>query len=408
MTTTIPTVPPTRSDHTPRRSRPRVGARIAAFARKLAWRLFFFWLGGIKVSGKLPAGGCVVVANHTSHADAPVLIASLRARSAPRVAAARDYWFGRWFRRMVCTLLVGAFPMDRHGAAAYPSLRAEAGPLLAAGHAVVIFPEGTRDGGELGEFRRGAFRLAAEHGVPVVPVAVCETRKMLAKRGRLRPQRIGVRIGAPMVDADEVRARTEVAALADGYRPKDSRVRRRVARFAASGWGLVFVATWSFTEALSWPLIPESLLAILCVAAPRIAPRLIATTVLASVAGGVVALGIYSSTPIRLPQPLTTDRMTAQVRTELRAEGADAVRYQPSSAIPYKLYSAEAGRMGIPAGEWAVNSLLARGERMVIIGFIMTMIGVLFQRWRRFFLAWVVSFAAVFTVGLTLLVQMWS
>ncbi|OLF05852.1 hypothetical protein BLA60_34285 [Actinophytocola xinjiangensis] len=392
----------------PTRRRPRAGAQLAALARKVGWRLFFFLLGGIKVHGRLPAGGCVVVANHSSHADAPVLAASLRARSAPRVAAAWDYWFRGWFRRVVCTRLVGAFPMHRQGSDAYLSLREQAGPLLAAGQAVVVFPEGTRGGGELGEFRGGAFRLAAEYGVPVVPVAVCGTGRMLAKRGRLRPQRIGVRIGAPLEAPDKDRARAEVAALIEGHRPRDSRLRVRIARLAASRWGLALVAAWSFTEALSWPLIPESLLAILCVAAPRFAPRLILTTVLASVAGGVAALGLYAATPVTLPQPLTTDRMLVQVRTELRAEGAAAVAHQPSSAIPYKLYSAEAGRMGVNAGEWAVNSLTARGERMVIIGAVLALIGVLAQRWRRFYPVWVVAFTGLFVVGLTLLVRMWS
>lgn len=405
---TIQAIAPVRTDPAPPPAKPRIGARLAALVRKLCWRLFFFWLGGIKVTGTLPAGGCVVVANHSSHADAPVLVASLRARSAPRVAAAWDYWFRGWFRRVVCTRLVGAFPMRRNGSEAYHSLREQAGPLLAAGHAVVVFPEGTRNSGELGEFRGGAFRLAAEYGVPVVPVAVCGTGTMLAKRGRLRPQRIGVRIGAPLVAADEERARATVAELIDGHRPKDSRLRRRVARLAASWWGVGLVAAWSFTEALSWPLIPESLLAILCVAAPRYAPRLILTAVAASVAGGATALAIYAATPVTLPQPLTTDRMLTQVRTELRAEGADAVWHQPSSAIPYKMYSAEAGRMGVPVGEWAVNSLAARGQRMVTIGAVLAMIGVLAQRWRRFYPAWVVTFTAVFAVGLTLLVRMWS
>ena len=47
---------------------------------------------------------------------------------------------------------------------------------------VMIFPEGTRsEGGELLPFKDGAFRLAIETGVPILPIAVAGTRHMMAK-----------------------------------------------------------------------------------------------------------------------------------------------------------------------------------------------------------------------------------
>jgi 1-acyl-sn-glycerol-3-phosphate acyltransferase len=47
---------------------------------------------------------------------------------------------------------------------------------------VMIFPEGTRSlSGELGEFRDGAFRVAIQTGVPIVPLAVLGTRTALIK-----------------------------------------------------------------------------------------------------------------------------------------------------------------------------------------------------------------------------------
>ena len=47
---------------------------------------------------------------------------------------------------------------------------------------VMIFPEGTRsETGELAEFRDGAFRIAIQSGVPIIPLAVIGTRDALIK-----------------------------------------------------------------------------------------------------------------------------------------------------------------------------------------------------------------------------------
>ena len=53
---------------------------------------------------------------------------------------------------------------------------------IARGHAVIIFPEGTRsDDGTLGDFKKGGFVLAMKSGVPVVPVGIVGTYGVLPK-----------------------------------------------------------------------------------------------------------------------------------------------------------------------------------------------------------------------------------
>ena len=60
-------------------------------------------------------------------------------------------------------------------------------PALRAGRAVVVFPEGTRSrDGSVGAFHSGALRLAAAAGVPVVPVGIGGTDRLLPKHGRRR------------------------------------------------------------------------------------------------------------------------------------------------------------------------------------------------------------------------------
>jgi 1-acyl-sn-glycerol-3-phosphate acyltransferase len=50
------------------------------------------------------------------------------------------------------------------------------------GVSVMFFPEGTRSAdGKLGTFKKGAFRLAVDLGVPVLPVTISGTRKILPK-----------------------------------------------------------------------------------------------------------------------------------------------------------------------------------------------------------------------------------
>jgi 1-acyl-sn-glycerol-3-phosphate acyltransferase len=188
-----------------------VNGLAGALARKGLWRAVLTATGGLRVRGasRLPAGPCVIVANHNSHADTAALIAALPARRRPAVAAAADYWFGGgprgWLpgpglRSAACQALCGAFPVRRGGGGSADLLGAAR--LLAAGRDVVIYPEGTRSrDGSIGEFRPGAARLAALAGVPLVPVGITGTRALLpatATGARGRRAAVTVRVGMPV------------------------------------------------------------------------------------------------------------------------------------------------------------------------------------------------------------------
>jgi 1-acyl-sn-glycerol-3-phosphate acyltransferase len=72
--------------------------------------------------------------------------------------------------------------------------------VLAEEKAVVFFPEGTFVAATgLRPFRLGAFKAAAEAGVPVVPLALRGTRQLLRGDDRLpRPGPIHLAVGAPV------------------------------------------------------------------------------------------------------------------------------------------------------------------------------------------------------------------
>lgn len=197
--------------------------RISYVLRHWMWRLVSALSGGLTVTGKWRVyGGCIVVANHSSHADTAALLAALPPKAKPVFGAAADYWFDVPVRRFVASSLAGVLPVRRSGGDSYGALLAAAGPALKAGRTVVIYPEGTRStDGSIGEFRSGALRLARRCGVPIVPVALTGTADVLPKGGRWSPAPMQVRIGEP-IDADAFSAaqlREQVLALRGSLEP---------------------------------------------------------------------------------------------------------------------------------------------------------------------------------------------
>lgn len=72
---------------------------------------------------------------------------------------------------------------------------------LAGGMSVVVFPEGSRTpDGRMHRFKRGAYFLATEFGLPVVPVTIDGAYKVLPRSGKLpRPGRIILTIHKPVM-----------------------------------------------------------------------------------------------------------------------------------------------------------------------------------------------------------------
>jgi len=117
-------------------------------------------------------GPFVVVSNHTSHLDAPLVLGSLPHKLARYVAAgaAADYFFDVWWRKGLTSLFFNAFPVDRTGLRGRKGL---ATSLLDDGVPLLLFPEGTRSKtGEMAPFKPGAAALCVSRDVPCIPVAI--------------------------------------------------------------------------------------------------------------------------------------------------------------------------------------------------------------------------------------------
>jgi 1-acyl-sn-glycerol-3-phosphate acyltransferase len=75
---------------------------------------------------------------------------------------------------------VGHIFLDRSNSRVALESLNEAKKKLVDGTSVVIFPEGTRSQtGQLGPFKKGAFKLALDLGLPILPITISGTRKIL-------------------------------------------------------------------------------------------------------------------------------------------------------------------------------------------------------------------------------------
>ncbi len=135
----------------------------------------------LRVEGRWPAGkrAFVVVANHQSMLD--ILLLSRVPREMKWIAKEELFripWVG-WMLRMS-----GDIPIRRGDVESSGEALERAKEYLARGMSVMMFPEGTRSAkGTLLPFKSGAFRLAIEAGVPVLPIAVHGTARGMPKGG---------------------------------------------------------------------------------------------------------------------------------------------------------------------------------------------------------------------------------
>jgi 1-acyl-sn-glycerol-3-phosphate acyltransferase len=140
----------------------------------------YFGLCGLPVRriglDRLPESACVIVANHASYIDGPLLFGLLPPRFGfvIKKEASRLPVVGRLLHRLGHHFVER---QNRHegGSDARRILRA-----LEQGDAVAFFPEGTfHPGPGIARFHGGAFALAARTGAPVAPVVIRGTRHVL-------------------------------------------------------------------------------------------------------------------------------------------------------------------------------------------------------------------------------------
>lgn len=181
---------------------------------KAAWVLMVYWgatyllravlwiVGRWTVTGRehIPArGGFIVVSNHLSNADPPILGAAI-ARRRLRFMAKQELFKLPWG---VVIRSYGAFPVKRFDADVGALLNAER--LLKRGEVVAMFPEGTRSRtGKIGKAHPGTALIALRSGVPVICCSLTGTEQLRNPLNLLKKPRITVTI-TPMESPGHIR-----------------------------------------------------------------------------------------------------------------------------------------------------------------------------------------------------------
>jgi 1-acyl-sn-glycerol-3-phosphate acyltransferase len=145
-----------------------VSAHLAlAIYRRLAGLLVRLLGVAAVVEGEPPAGLCVIVANHRSYIDIPLMMSAMPSIFLAKIEIAGWPLFGT-AARFTSTVFV-----DRDDPVSRQRAFATLGEALDRGERIVVFPEGTTSTGpSCLPFRTGAFRLAAARELPIVPVAI--------------------------------------------------------------------------------------------------------------------------------------------------------------------------------------------------------------------------------------------
>ncbi len=181
---------------------PKVYAAARVFAALVLVPLFRYRCRG---GDHLPlSGGVVVAVTHKSWGD-PVL-AGMACRRPLRFMAKAELFHSRVFGRLVRTF--GAYPI-RRGAADREALQVTL-DILKSGGVVLMFPEGHRHHDEVvHDFLPGVGMLAMRAGVPVVPLAIRGTHRIVTSRPPFF-SRVRVAMG-PAVDLSGIEGRKSQA-----------------------------------------------------------------------------------------------------------------------------------------------------------------------------------------------------
>lgn len=172
-----------------------------------AIRFFAHFITAVRPQGQEVApslGPRVYFANHRSHGDFvllwTVLPPALRARTRP--VAGAEYWRKDAARRFIGSRVFNAVLVEREAETRLHDPIAQMAEALAQGSSLILFPEGTRNLGEmpLMPFKSGIYRLAlARPGLQLVPAWIANLNRVMPK-GEFIPVPLicTVRFGAPL------------------------------------------------------------------------------------------------------------------------------------------------------------------------------------------------------------------
>ena len=150
-----------------------------------------------------PGRSYIYMANHMSNFDIPVLQAYLpvQFRWLAKAELYKIPVFGYAMKR------AGYISIDRSDRKSAIESLNKAVKIIKDGVSVVIFPEGTRSRNHnIQPFKKGGFFLAVDSGVPIIPIIIHGTERIMPKKQMLiKPGNVTLEIAKPINSSDYTR-----------------------------------------------------------------------------------------------------------------------------------------------------------------------------------------------------------
>lgn len=153
----------------------------------------------ITVTGQenIPESGAVVfVGNHQGNFDIPIMLGFINKPKAfiSKIEVKKLPLVSTWMKYMNCVFI------DRKDIRQSVDAINKGVNYIKKGYSFVIFPEGTRSkGNQIGDFKAGSFKLALKAGVPIIPVTIKGSYKIMEQNGfMIKPASVEVIISHPV------------------------------------------------------------------------------------------------------------------------------------------------------------------------------------------------------------------
>lgn len=151
------------------------------------------------VSGKenIPKENYLIVSNHQGNLDIPCIMGAIDKRIGfiAKKEMENTPLMSYWMKKINCIFI------DRENIREAVKSINEGVEILKSGKTMAIFPEGTRSKGkEIGEFKKGSLKLGIKAGVPILPISISGSYKIMEESNGLiiRKGDVLIKIGEPI------------------------------------------------------------------------------------------------------------------------------------------------------------------------------------------------------------------
>jgi len=145
--------------------------------------------------------------------------------------------------------------------------------------------------------------------------------------------------------------------------------------FADSDWSAVALALNSFTESVFFPIPPDVLLVGIAIRQPEMAIWFALLATVSSVAGAVVGYWLGRRVGRSLLNRLVSGDKVEKAERLVSRYGVWAILVAAFTPVPYKVFAILAGMLDLNLRTFVVASLIGRGARFLILGFLLFFYG---------------------------------